>query len=201
MNYLIQGLMIGLIIGIPLEQAAEMLVQNASGHGIMSGIASGFGASFAYFIFASVSALIVSLLSKYILRAEPVLGYIFAGIFIIIGSYAILKKEDNFDTDNSNSSNFMNAMNGFMLGFTNKFAFFSIIYLYLYFGIRHMKLTEGVILAASTATGAFLWWFVIAFFANVLGKIKEIKNIKIYKTLSNLFVIIVGIMIIITKLM
>ena len=64
-----------------------------------------------------------------------------------------------------------------------------------------MKLTEGVILAASTAAGAFLWWFVIAFFANVLGKIKEIKNIKIYKTLSNLFVIIVGIMIIITKLM
>lgn len=201
MNYLIQGLMIGIVIGIPLEQAAEMLVQNASGHGLKSGIAAGFGASLAYFIFASASALIVSLLSKYILRAEPVLGYIFAGIFIIIGLYAILKKEDNFDTDNSNSSNFMNAMNGFMLGFTNKFAFLSIIYLYLYFGIRHMKFTEGVILAASTAAGAFVWWFVIALFANILGKIKEIKNIKIYKTLSNLFVIMVGIVIIITKLM
>ena len=201
MDYMIQGLIVGMIIGIPLEQAAEMLVQNASIHGLRNGMAAGFGASAAYLIFASADALIVSLLSKYILKAEPVLGYLVAGIFIVIGLIAILRKENNYDTDNSDSSCFMNAMNGFMLGFTNKFAFPSIIYLYLYFGIRHMKFTEGVILAASTAAGAFVWWFVIALFANILGKIKEIKNIKIYKTLSNLFVIMVGIVIIITKLM
>lgn len=200
MEYIIRGLMVGIVIGIPLGQAAEMLVQNASKYGIKSGMAAGFGASLAYLFFATVDSLLVSFFSKYILKAEPALGYIVGGIFFVIGLAGILKKENDYDTDNSNSSNFMNAMNGFMLGMTNKFAIVAIIYLEIFFGVRQMAFKQGVTLTLFTALGAFLWWFVIAFFAGISGKKRKIKNILLYNILSNIFVILAGMAIIVSKI-
>lgn len=201
MNYIIIGLIIGGIIGIPKGQASEMLVQNSTKYGIKNGIACGIGASFAYLFFAGVDGIIVSLLAKYIVKAEPVLGYVIAVIFIAIGTVGVIRKENDFDVDNSNESNFMNAMNGLMIGMTNEFAIVAIIYLDILFGVGKITLVQGLKLAGCTAVGALCWWFAIAIISNIINKIKTIKSVKYYNGFANIFVVAVGIAIILYKIM
>ena len=201
MEYVIRGLIIGLIIGIPLEQAAEMLVQNATRKGVKSCIWTGVGTALAYLILASIDVLLVSFFSKYIIKTEPYLGYAVGGLIIIFGMFSLIRNENNYDTDNSDSNNFMNAMNGFMLGFTNKYALVLIFYLYIFFDIGRINFKDGIRLAVSTAVGAFAWCIIIGVISWIVGRITEIKKIRIYLVFSNLFVMSAGAFIILYKLM
>ena len=199
MDMLIRGLIAGAVVGIPLGMAASVTVQNTIKYGFRKAIVTGFGSSIAYLIYACISALIVAFFGHYIVQVKtPV--FITGGVLLVInGLITVIKKNKDFEVDNSSESNFMNLVIGFMVGFTRPIIILEFVCMYIYCGIEYLTFKEAEMLLTGTYIGVFAWWLLVDFVVKLISIKKELRNMGVYNRIFGVIILAVGVFIIVME--
>ncbi|MDE6764302.1 MAG: LysE family transporter, partial [Oscillospiraceae bacterium] len=82
-SYLIKGILIGLLFGMPVGAVGAMTVQRSIAHGAKAGLLTGLGSSAADCLYACVGAFGLTLISDFMLKYQVVINVI-GGVLILI---------------------------------------------------------------------------------------------------------------------
>lgn len=94
MDYLLRGILIGLLFGLPVGAVGAMTVWRTWNSGIKAGLFTGLGSSVADCFYAAVGAFGFTLISDFLLEYQIIIN-IFGGVFILfMGVRLLLKKNE-----------------------------------------------------------------------------------------------------------
>lgn len=83
--FLLKGILIGLLFGVPVGVVGTMTIQRTLEHGVKAGLITGFGSSAADCIYASIGAFGLTLVSDLLLKYQTAITVIGGGFIIAMG--------------------------------------------------------------------------------------------------------------------
>lgn len=92
-NYLLKGLMIGIVFGVPAGVVGVLSIQRGLTQGVFAGFLTGVGSSVADVFYASVGVFGITFISDFLLRHQSIICMAGCLTVIMIGVYGILKAE------------------------------------------------------------------------------------------------------------
>lgn len=82
MGYLLRGMVIGLLFGLPVGAVGAMPVQRTWNSGIRAGLFTGLGSSAADCLYAAVGAFGLTLLSDFLLKYQSIIHVLGGGLIL-----------------------------------------------------------------------------------------------------------------------
>lgn len=158
-SYLIRGILIGLIFGMPVGAVGAMTVHRTLNYGFRAGLLTGLGSSVADCLYACVGAFGLTIISDFLLKYQAVIN-ILGGTFIAaMGLNLILRKKGSEKPQKQVSGNIKMFLTSFAVGITNPAAILTFLFAFSYFGISgNIGLSGGVQLVAGVFIGTYIWW-------------------------------------------
>ncbi|WKY47777.1 LysE family transporter [Eubacteriaceae bacterium ES3] len=183
LEFLIKGILIGLIFGIPLGTIGALVTQRILNHGKRAGIITGLGSSLADIFYAIIGAFGLAYLSNFLLEFQGFINLIGGLLLIVMGLLLFLKKED--DIKDSTSLNPLKLLlPAFLIEITNPVMMLVFIFAFSLFKITGpLSLLEGSFLATGIFIGTFLWWLILAI------TIEKISRNTIYHNKNKVFMV------------
>lgn len=159
--YLVKGILIGLLFGLPVGAVGAMTVQRTWSFGVRAGLLTGLGSSVADCIYAIVGAFGLTLVSDFLLRYQTIIHALGGGLILFMGLRLMLKQKEREDRGIETK-----AMGGgklflssFAVGITNPAAILTFLFAFSYFGISGTAgPLEGAGLVCGVFLGTYLWW-------------------------------------------
>lgn len=157
--YILKGILIGLLFGLPVGAVGAMTIQRTWNHGIKAGLLTGLGSSVADCVYAVVGAFGLTLISDFLLHYQMIINMVGSVLVLIMGAGLILKKENI-------AVEYTNIMGGakmfitsFAVGITNPAAVLTFLFAFTYFGISNTSgMIGGSLLVCGVFIGTYLWW-------------------------------------------
>jgi threonine/homoserine/homoserine lactone efflux protein len=84
-SYLIKGILIGLLFGMPVGAVGAMTVQRTLSHGIKAGLMTGLGSSVADCVYASIGAFGLTFVSDFLLKYQTAIHTLGGTLLLING--------------------------------------------------------------------------------------------------------------------
>lgn len=158
-SYLVKGILIGLLFGLPVGAVGTMTVQRSWSFGFRAGLLTGLGSSVADCLYAVVGAFGLTLISDFLLTYQAVIN-ILGGILILsMGIRLLLKKGESSMTATKKTSGIKMFLSSFAIGITNPAAILTFLFAFTYFGISDVTgLRDGICLVCGVFIGTYLWW-------------------------------------------
>lgn len=158
-GYLIRGILIGLIFGLPVGAVGTMTVQRTWNSGIKAGLFTGLGSSAADCFYAIVGVFGLTFISDFMLKYQIVIN-IFGGSIILIMGISLLIKKHEPDLQNVKASGiFKMFLSSFAVGITNPAAILTFLFAFSYFGVSaDAGAVQGIILVCGVFIGTYIWW-------------------------------------------
>ena len=188
MIYLLKGILIGLIFGIPAGAVGALCVQRTLQSGMKSGIITGLGSSAADCFYAVVGAFGITIISDFLTRFKIPINIVGGLLILAMGIGTLLKKQSG--TSNSETKTNYGAMffSAFSVGITNPAAVLTFLFAFSYFGIDgKLGAADGITLVIGVLLGTLIWWITLSAVSN---KIKEKFGEKGFSKLNKIFGII-----------
>lgn len=195
-NFLLKGVLIGILFGVPIGAVGVMSMQRTLTHGIWAGIATGMGSSIADVLYASVVAFGFTFISDMLLRNQTVINIVGGSIIFIIGMNIILKKNQQVETIPKVADDVKIFLQSFVIGITNPAAILSFIFACTCFEISgQMDLFDGIQLVFGVFTGTMIWWVILAVVTNALKNKMGEQRLKNINKVFGVILIIVSIIV------
>lgn len=181
MMLLLQGILIGIVFGVPAGAIGALALQRAFEYGFKAGIVTGLGSTIADIIYAFVGVLGITIVQNFIQRWQlPIC--IVGGIMIISMGIITLKKKRNIKmTKEECMKYYMMFLSSLAIALCNPATIFSFIAV---FAMLHIKVGRDIVSGTSfvigIGIGTCIWWIVISGLASFL---KEKASEKIYARL------------------
>ncbi|MCC8014450.1 MAG: LysE family translocator, partial [Eubacterium sp.] len=158
-EYLLKGILIGLLFGVPVGAVGAMTVKNSWAWGFKAGVLTGLGSTAADCIYSIIGAFGLTLISDFLLRYSTQISVI-GGAFIIIMGVSALTNKNKLDKTNIKVSGGIKIFSSsFAMGITNPAAVLTFIFAFSYFGISYInKSLDGFCLVLGVFTGTLIWW-------------------------------------------
>lgn len=192
-SYLIKGILIGLLFGMPIGAVGAMTVQRTYSYGFKAGLMTGLGSSVADCFYACVGAFGLTVVSDFLMHYQIVINT-FGGILIfIMGFKLIVGKHNEVPTlENQVSDRIEMFLSSFAVGITNPAAIVTFLFAFSYFGITEQTgWSNGILLVAGVFIGTYIWWGALSAFVNHIKNKKEAINLyymnKVFGTILILF--------------
>lgn|SRR5262245_26931087 len=157
---LIEGILIGLVVAVPVGPLGLLCINRALSLGALCGLCSGLGVATADAIAAGIAALGITLVSDFLADHQTVLRLI-GGIFLCYLGFKIYRTE-------AVSREPVNSVNGLVSAFVTTLALtlsnpvtivsFVAIYAGWHVPILHGRYMAALTLTAGVFTGSALWW-------------------------------------------
>ncbi|MFR2740312.1 MAG: hypothetical protein ACLTA2_16490 [[Clostridium] innocuum] len=93
-EYFVNGVLIGLVFGMPIGAVGAMSIQRTINHGVVAGFISGAASSLADVLYACVGAFGLTVISDFLLTYQIPIHLIGAYLMILIAIRMITKKND-----------------------------------------------------------------------------------------------------------
>lgn len=158
-SYLLRGVLIGLLFGLPVGAVGTMTVQRTWSLGIRAGLLTGLGSSVADCLYACVGVFGLTLISDFLLRYQTIIQFLGGGLILGMGLRLIFKRSIITVSETPALGGLSLFLSSFAIGITNPAAILTFLFAFSYFGIdgeagalRGMGLVCGVFL------GTYLWW-------------------------------------------
>ena len=103
-NYLIRGLMIGLIFGVPAGAIGALTIQRTLNGGFPAGLATGLGSSAADLLYACVGAFGMTLVSGFLTRYQRPISLLGGLLIVALGIRIFRQKPQNRQQESSRAS-------------------------------------------------------------------------------------------------
>lgn len=162
-TYLLKGVLIGLLFGLPVGAVGAMTIQRTWNFGFKAGLLTGLGSSAADCIYAASGAFGITLISNFFLQYQAIISILGGGLILFIGIRLILKKEEATVIQVSAMGNMRMFLSSFAIGITNPAAILTFLFAYSYFGISDVNgLTDGALLVCGVFVGTYIWWSLLS---------------------------------------
>lgn len=159
MEYLLRGILIGLLFGLPVGAIGALTVQRTWSAGVRAGLLTGLGSSAADSFYACVGAFGLTLISDFLLRFQGVITAL-GGILILgMGLKSLLHPQDELPPEENALGGAKLFFTTFAIGITNPAAILTFLFAFSYFGISEVNgWIDGILLVAGVFFGTYFWW-------------------------------------------
>ena len=200
-SYLIRGILIGILFGMPVGAVGTMTVQKTLRHGLRAGLATGLGSSIADCLYACVGVFGLTVISDFLLEYQTIIN-IFGGALVMVMGIRLFVRKGETDVLQSQASRGVQMfLLSFAVGITNPTAILTFLFAFSYFGItKESGWAGGIQLVAGVFVGTYVWWGLLSAAVSVIKKKMENRSFscmnKVFGTILILFGIAVYIKII-----
>lgn len=190
--FLLRGILIGLLFGVPAGAVGAMTMQRTFRYGICAGMLTGLGSSVADCFYACVGAFGLTLISDFLLKGQEIIHCAGGCLIMVMGVRLLLKKDRGNQKIAETSDLFKMFLSSFAVGITNPAAILTFLLAFSWLGINGgMELVEGSMLVCGVFMGTFIWWGVLTFGTEKLKKkAKHMDLIKINRIFGVALVLI-----------
>lgn len=178
MTFFLQGILIGLLFGVPAGAVGALTVHRTLKKDIRAGLVTGLGSSVADCLYACIGAFGLTMISDFLSTYENLISFA-GGCLIIFMGIRLLFKEEKVVSDKEDSG-FHMFFTSFAVGITNPAAVLTFLFAFSWFGISgNLSIKEGSLLVFGVFSGTYIWWGILssvtAFFK------KRTQNLQIKK--------------------
>lgn len=194
MTFFGQGILIGLLFGIPAGAVGALTVHRTLKKDIGAGLITGLGSSAADCFYACIGAFGLTRISDFLSTYENLISFTGGCLILALGIRLFFKEEKKVsDKENSGFSMFFSA---FAVGITNPAAVLTFLFAFSWFGISdNLSIKEGSLLVLGVFAGTYIWWgilsFMTAFFKERTRNLQIRKMNRIFGTILAAFGMIV----------
>lgn len=178
MTFFGQGILIGLLFGIPAGAVGALTVHRTLKKDIGAGLITGFGSSAADCFYACIGAFGLTRISDFLSTYENLISFTGGCLILALGIRLFFKEEKKVsDKENSGFSMFFSA---FAVGITNPAAVLTFLFAFSWFGISdNLSIKEGSLLVLGVFAGTYIWWGILSFMTAFFKK--RTRNLQIRK--------------------
>lgn len=191
--FLIKGILIGLLFGVPAGAVGAMTAQRTLNYGVKAGLITGMGSSAADCLYACVGSFSFTLISDFLLKYQNNINL--AGGCLILGMgirMLIMKSSKAKDTPDSTNGIQM-FVSSFAVGMTNPAAILTFLFAFSWFGIYGQTgLAEGIGLVCGVFIGTYIWWVTLSGAAAIFKKKSKKDYLPVMNRMFGLILILFG---------
>lgn len=204
-NYLVKGLVIGVIFGVPAGVVGVLSIQRVLNQGAFAGFLTGIGSSVADAFYACVGVFGITFISDFLLKHQSVICMAGCLMVIALGIRTIRKKESHSlacaagNDEEAHPRHIVYCfLSSFVIALTNPATILSFMVVFSMFRIGgDESLGENVQLVCGIFMGTCIWWLAITvlvslFRKKVTGGFYSILN-RMFGALMILFGIVIGV--------
>lgn len=171
MGCLLQGILIGLLFGLPVGAVGAMTVQRTWNNGIKAGLFTGLGSSTADCFYAAVGVFGLTLISDFLLKYQVIINVLGGGLILFMGIRLLIKKEEAVLQKEDAAGIWKMFVSSFAVGITNPAAILTFLFAFSYFGISaQSRLFQGIMLVGGVFIGTYLWWGMLTAVTSIVKK-------------------------------
>lgn len=197
-SYLIKGILIGLLFGMPVGAVGAMTVQRTIAHGTKAGLLTGLGSSAADCLYACVGAFGLTLISDFMIKYQIVINVI-GGILILIMGFGLLcRRSEAIDNipQKQTADGIKMFLSSFAVGITNPAAIITFLFAFSYFGIiGQTGLKNGILLVIGVFIGTYIWWGSLTAAVEIIKKRKSDSGFRYANKIFGVILIIFSIIV------
>lgn len=187
--YLLQGISIGILFGLPAGAVGAMTAQRTWMYGAKAGLLTGLGSSVADCFYACVGAFGLTVISDFLLHYQTVIHgaggclILLMGVRMLVGkSMEVPMKDKQMEKKTiRRKEKHVNAglfLSSFAIGITNPAAVLTFLFAFSWIGITgDLSPEEGSLLVAGVFIGTYLWWGTLT--GIILWMKRKMKRLKI----------------------
>ncbi len=162
-SYLLKGILIGLLFGVPVGAVGTMTAQRAFTHGFAAGLKTGLGSSVADCLYAICGAFGLTFVSDFLLKYQTVIHAVGGTLVFVMGLRLILKKREQTGVEGPAGNGIKMFLSSFVVGITNPAAILTLMFAFSYFGIMGKTgLVHGIQLVSGVFIGTCIWWCLLS---------------------------------------
>lgn len=159
MDYLLRGIFIGLMFGIPVGAVGVLTVQRTLRYGVKAGLFTGLGSSAADCFYACVGAFGFTLVSDFLLARQNIINIAGGMLILFMGSRLLLCKAEGGKEKTEMTGTAKMFLSSFAVGITNPAAILTFLFAFSYFGISAgAGMVRGSFLVCGVLIGTYIWW-------------------------------------------
>lgn len=163
-SYLLRGILIGLLFGLPVGAVGTMTVQRTWSFGVRAGLLTGLGSSVADCLYACVGAFGLTLVSDFLLQYQTPISFLGGGLILVMGLRLLLKRREAGFTEAPALKMGRMFLTSFGVGITNPAAILTFLFAFSYFGVAGaVGPAQGCALVCGVFIGTYLWWSFLSF--------------------------------------
>lgn len=204
-NYLLKGLVIGVVFGVPAGVVGVLSIQRVLTQGAFAGFLTGIGSSVADVFYACVGVFGITFISDFLLKHQSVICMAGCLMVIAVGIRTIRKKESHSpaympgNNEEGHPGHIVSCfLSSFVIAMTNPATILSFMVVFSMFRIGgNESMGENVQLVCGIFAGTCIWWFAIAVIVSLFRKkvtdgVYSILN-RIFGALMIVFGIVIGV--------
>ncbi len=171
MAFLLKGVLIGLLFGLPAGAVGALTVQRTLHYGPRAGLLTGLGSSAADCCYASLGAFGLTIVSDFLLQVQAAIHLLGGGLILFLGIGLLRRKNEvpNRETERTGGPGLF--LSSFAIGITNPAAVLTFLFAFSWLGVSGgLAFGEGLLLVLGVFCGTYLWWGVLTLAANLARK-------------------------------
>ena len=170
MAFLLKGILIGLLFGLPAGAVGALTVQRTLRHGPGAGLLTGLGSSAADCCYASLGAFGLTIVSDFLLKYQAAIHLLGGGLGLLLGARLFFREEVPSQVTGRTSGAGL-FLSSFAVGITNPAAVLTFLFAFSWLGISGgLDSGEGLLLVLGVFCGTDLWWGVLTLAASMARK-------------------------------
>lgn len=159
MEYLLRGILIGLLFGLPVGAIGALTVQRTWSLGMKAGLLTGLGSSVADCFYACVGAFGLTLISDFLLRSQGIITALGGVLILALGLKSLIRPQRELSPDEETLGGAKLFLTSFVIGITNPAAILTFLFAFSYCGISEVRRwSDGILLVAGVFLGTYFWW-------------------------------------------
>ena len=171
MSYLLRGILIGLLFGIPVGAVGALTVQRTWSSGVKAGLLTGLGSSAADCFYACTGVFGLTLISDFLLRWQEAVTALGGAVVLVMGVKSLLRPRRALPSQKEQPGGIRLFLTSFSIGITNPAAIMTYLFAFSYFGISETRgLFNNVLLVAGVFFGTYFWWLSLSAATQTLKK-------------------------------
>ena len=175
-SFLIRGIMIGLLFGMPAGAVGAMTAQRTLNYGMKAGLLTGLGSSAADCIYACIGGFGLTLISDFLMKYHGILNLSGGGLILWMGIRLLRTKNGEIKNTADLTGGIRMFFTSFAVGITNPAAVLTFLFAFSWFGITGKTgAAEGTCLVCGVFIGTYIWWGTLSGTVTLLKK-KAKKN-------------------------
>ena len=171
MDYLLRGILIGLLFGLPVGAVGTMTVQRTWNNGIKAGLFTGLGSSASDCFYAAVGVFGITLISDFLQKYQVIINILGGGFILYMGIRLLIKKDEAAPQNGKTAGALKMFLSSFAVGITNPAAILTFLFAFSYFGISAgAGQLQGFMLVCGVFIGTYIWWGTLTAITNIIKK-------------------------------
>ena len=171
MDFLLKGILIGLLFGLPAGAIGALTVQRTLFYGIRAGLLTGLGSSIADCFYACIGVFGLTLISDFLLQYQTIINILGGGLIFLTGASLFFRKGTPAKHHTESAGLTRMFFSSFGIGIANPAAILTFLFAFSWFGISTAsQFSQGILLVCGVLMGTYVWWGGLACAASLLRK-------------------------------